>query len=385
MGLANSTNFQYFAEELLDWYDREKRDLPWRRSKDPYRIWVSEIMLQQTRVETVIPYYEAFMEKFPTLQALADAPEEEVLKAWEGLGYYSRARNLHSAVRDVCELYGGEVPDDPQAVSGLRGVGPYTAGAILSIAFNRPEPAVDGNVMRVLSRFFLLEDDVAKPATRVKIEGLVRRIIPQGRPGDFNQALMDLGATVCTPKSPGCLTCPVMERCEGRLKGRERELPVKSKAKKPRPEYRAVALIEGTGEHKGKLLIRQRPPSGLLAGLWELPHVRLQEPSFGNAQAALQECRMPDGRAVVPYEPFMDIEHVFSHIRWIMRVYLARLTDGPAGPDDPGRARDGEHAGQSEPEVTETRWLSPDDRDAYPFPNVFVRILDEYWKGGRTE
>lgn len=401
----NSSNVQYFAAQLLDWYDREKRDLPWRRSRDPYRIWVSEIMLQQTRVETVIPYYERFIARFPTPRALAEAPEEEVLKAWEGLGYYSRARHLHAAARDVCDLYGGEVPDDPEAVAGLRGVGPYTAGAILSIAFNRPEPAVDGNVMRVLSRFFLLEDDVAKPATRVKVENLVRRLLPEGRPGDFNQALMDLGATVCTPKRPGCLACPVMERCEGRLQGRERELPIKTKSRKPRPEYRAVALIEGSGEHAGKLLIRQRPPTGLLAGMWELPHVRLPGQSFTGAEDALLGCPLPDGRAVVPREPFMDIEHVFSHIRWIMRVYLARLTDGPVLLQGPGKAHgrpdapdrlagDGEGAGPARPAegaerpdalggggtgFAETRWIGPGDREDHPFPNVFVRILDHYW------
>ena len=371
--MGNSSNFQYFAEQLLRWYDAEKRDLPWRRGRDPYRIWVSEIMLQQTRVETVIPYYEAFMRKFPTLKALADAPEEDVLKAWEGLGYYSRARNLHAAVRDVCELYGGEVPDDPAAVASLRGVGPYTAGAILSIAFNRPEPAVDGNVMRVLSRFFLLEDDVAKPATRVKVENLVRQLIPDGRAGDFNQALMDLGATVCTPKNPGCLTCPVMERCEGRLQGRERELPVKAKAKKPRTEYRAVALVEGTGEHAGKLLIRQRPSSGLLAGMWEMPHVLLPGESFDGAEAALAACPVPGGRTIVPYEPFMELEHVFSHIRWVLRVYLARLADGPVAPTGSGRPREDDSPAES-------RWIGPAEREAHVFPNAVIRILDAYWK-----
>jgi len=361
--LENSSNVQYFTERLLDWYDREKRDLPWRRDRDPYRIWVSEIMLQQTRVETVIPYYERFMKKFPTLRALAEAPEEEVLKAWEGLGYYSRARHLHSAVRDVCELYGGQVPDDPDAVASLRGVGPYTAGAILSIAFNRPVPAVDGNVMRVLSRFFLLEDDVAKPSTRTRMEQLARKLIPRERPGDFNQAMMDLGATVCTPKNPGCLICPVMERCAARLQGREKSLPAKSKAGKPRAEYRAVALVEGTGEHAGKILIRQRPDAGLLAGLWELPHVLLPEPSFAGAEDALRGCPLPGGWTIVPFEPVMDIGHEFSHIRWIMRVYAAGLAEGEASGND----------------VAETRWIGPDERADYTFPNVFSRILDRHW------
>jgi A/G-specific adenine glycosylase len=231
----------FFGRELLGWYDIVKRKLPWRINRDPYRVWVSEIMLQQTRVDTVIPYYERFMKRFPTVQALAEAPEDDVLKHWEGLGYYSRARNLQTGAREVVDRYNGIVPDDAAAVASLKGVGPYTAGAIMSIAFNRPEPAVDGNVMRVLSRFWLLEDDIAKPAARVKIERLARSIIPEGRAGDFNQALMELGALVCTPKSPGCLTCPVMEHCAGRLAGREVELPIKTKAKPPRPECRARA------------------------------------------------------------------------------------------------------------------------------------------------
>lgn len=427
--LENSSNLQDFSERLLEWYDREKRDLPWRRSKDPYRIWVSEIMLQQTRVDTVIPYFERFMSRFPTMQSLAEAPEEEVLKAWEGLGYYSRARHLQSAVREVCELYGGEVPDDPRLVAGLRGVGPYTAGAILSIAFNRPEPAVDGNVMRVLSRFFLIEDDVARPASRAKFEALARKLIPEGRAGDFNQALMDFGATVCTPKNPGCLVCPVMELCAGRLAGREKELPVKAKAKKARTEYRAVALIEGTGDNRGKVLICQRPSKGLLAGMWELPHVLLAGESFDGAEAALSG-RMMYGQRVVPYEALLDIEHVFSHIRWVMRVYLTRLADGSAasagfagaegafagkagvaavdlsrdvsavktegatavilggsaGQEDACRpeADDAEGADRLAADGTETRWIGPQDRAAFPFPNVFIRILDAYWNGRDT-
>ena len=376
--MENSSNVQYFADRLLAWYDREKRDLPWRRTRDPYRIWVSEIMLQQTRVETVIPYYENFMAKFPTLRALADAPDDEVLKAWEGLGYYSRIRHLHAAVREVCELYGGEVPDDPEAVAALPGVGPYTAGAILSIAFNRPVPAVDGNVMRVVSRFFLLEDDVARPATRAKMETFVGKMMPRDRPGDFNQAMMDLGATVCTPKRPGCLVCPVMERCEARLQGREHELPVKSKAKKPRTEYRAVALIEGTGAHAGRLLIRQRPNAGLLAGMWELPHVLLPAPSFEGAEDALRDCPLPGGWTVVPFEPFMDIEHEFSHIRWVMRVYLAGLAEDGAA--EGGAPESGAAEGGFDGNVAETRWLAPDERDRVVFPNVFIRILEEYRK-----
>jgi A/G-specific adenine glycosylase len=324
-------------------------------------------MLQQTRVETVIPYYNRFMELFPTVDRLAEAPEEQVLKAWEGLGYYSRARNLQTAAREVVEQYGGTLPDTLEGVSGLRGIGPYTAGAILSIAYNKPEPAVDGNVMRVLSRYMELEEDIAKPATRIGIEKLAKALIPEGAAGDFNQALMELGATICTPKAAHCLPCPVMEHCGARLAGRVDELPVKAKAKPPRPERRAVALIEGTGGNAGCILVRQRPGDGLLARLWELPHVQLPQPALAEGPGAGDGTRtgLASGRgaarkraqalaaaadseaaasahgramgelaaqlaeeagiAVVPGAWLMSAEHIFSHIRWDMDVYRCRL------------------------------------------------------------
>jgi A/G-specific adenine glycosylase len=360
-------NQLFFSSRLLGWFLRYQRSLPWRESKDPYRIWVSEVMLQQTRVDTVIPYYHRFMEKFPSIDALADAPEEEVLKAWEGLGYYSRARNLQTAVREVKELYGGVVPDQPEEIASLRGVGPYTAGAILSIAYNKPEPAVDGNVMRVLSRFFLIEEDIMKPGTRKVMELLVRQLIPEGNAGDFNQALMELGALICTPKSPGCLTCPVMEQCAGRIAGQELELPIKKKAKPARDEYRAALLIEGTGDNRGKIRIRQRPETGLLAKMWELPHVMLPVGMVDNDEENVKfihDRRIAEGlNSLLTLEPLMDIEHIFSHIRWHMRVYRCReeLMELPSA----------DHRNYS--------WLAEGDRALFAFPNVFVRIMDEYW------
>jgi len=322
---------EYFVRELLDWYAANKRDLPWRRDRDPYRIWVSEVMLQQTRVDTVIPYYERFMARFPTIRHLAEAPEEEVLKCWEGLGYYSRARNLQAGARQVVERHGGVVPEDKAALSALKGIGPYTAGAILSIAFDKPEPAVDGNVMRVMSRYFLLEDDVAKPSARARIERLTASIIPDGRAGDFNQAVMELGALVCTPKSPGCLLCPVLAGCAGRAAGRERELPVKSKQKPPRPEARLAALVEGRGRHAGKVLVRRRPDSGLLARMWELPHVLAPEAAdasdagYGAFDALSRGLAEEAGVLVRPERLWTEEEHVFSHIRWKLDVYLAEF------------------------------------------------------------
>ena len=380
----------FFSRELLTWYQRGNRDLPWRRNKDPYRIWVSEIMLQQTRVDTVIPYFERFMAQFPTVQALAEAPEEEVLKCWEGLGYYSRARNLQAGAKMVMQLYGGIIPDDKEAVAGLKGVGPYTAGAIMSIAFNRPEPAVDGNVMRVLSRFFCLEDDIAKPKTRVSIEKLAGSLIPEGAAGDFNQALMELGALVCTPKSPGCLPCPVMEHCQARLEGRESELPVKTKAKPPRPEYRLAVIVQGSGENVGKVLVRQRPETGLLAQMWELPHM-LAGTDAGNwlqddapkESAELAEAigRMLEDEAGLLIRPigwFADEEHIFSHIHWHMRVYYADLGE-PFAAALGSLAAEAGASYETEAAPSVYRWIGLEDMDKLPFPNLFLRILQKYW------
>jgi A/G-specific adenine glycosylase len=377
---------RYFSGELLNWYRRHQRDLPWRRSKNPYYIWVSEIMLQQTRVETVIPYFQRFIERFPTIEALALAPEEDVLKLWEGLGYYSRARNLQAAVREVYERYGGVVPSEKDEIASLKGVGPYTSGAILSIAYNKPEPAVDGNVMRVLSRYFLIEEDVMKPATRTLMEKLAKELIPEGAAGDFNQALMELGAMVCTPRSPHCLTCPVREGCAGRAEGREESLPVKKKAKPPRPEKRIVALVEGSGELAGRILIRQRPQEGLLARMWELPHVEVAahdgtafhvetnggfslEPSMEGSPVSppllkLQGHLSEEGIDIEPGEWIMDIGHTFSHIHWDMKVYRCRLKQDWAAGDLTFRLTPYHY-----------RWMAPEELSQYAFPNVFLRIL----------
>ena len=351
-----------FSRKLLEWYRANRRDLPWRWTRDPYHIWVSEIMLQQTRVETVIPYYERFMERFPTPEALAAAPEEEVLKLWEGLGYYSRARNLHAAVREVCERYGGIVPDSREEIRALKGVGDYTAGAILSIAYGKPEPAVDGNVMRVLSRFFLIADDIAKAGTRTRMEELVRGMMPPDAAGDFTQALMELGAMVCTPRAPRCGGCPVAEECAARRQGIETELPVKSKAKPPRPEYRAAAVVR---DRAGRILVRRRPDRGLLAGMWEIPHIWLDDEQRDMADdgkmAFLQDALAHEGIQARPLGRIGREEHVFSHIHWHMDVFeFAAVGDFASVAPLPDRYRslDG-----------------PDGMDGLTFPNIFLRIL----------
>jgi len=356
----------FFSEQLLSWYRVQKRDLPWRRSRDPYHIWVSEVMLQQTRVETVKPYFERFVSLFPTVRALAEAPEETVLKAWEGLGYYSRARNLQSAAREVTERYGGTVPDTKERFAELKGVGPYTAGAVMSIAFNRREPAVDGNVMRVLSRYFCIEEDIAKGGTRALMERLQYELIPDGEASDFNQAIMELGALICTPKSPHCLTCPVMERCAGRLEGKEESLPIKTKAKPPRPEYRACALV--VSEDGTRVLLRKRPATGLLADMWELPHDEfaargwspaMPDAALGDALAGwIGEQLTSDADAAVrPSAPIGIAEHTFSHIHWNLRVHRLTAAAGGTPPPEP------------------YRWVDRAGMERHPLPNVFVRLL----------
>lgn len=380
--MHNTEHKPYFSHELLNWYEINKRDLPWRRHRDPYYIWVSEIMLQQTRVDTVIPYFHRFIERFPTIQSLADAPEDDVLKCWEGLGYYSRARNLQAAARQVTEQYGGVMPSGKDEVSGLKGIGPYTSGAIRSIAFNIPAAAVDGNVMRVLSRYFLIEEDIMKVKTRTKMEELVLTLVPDGRASDFTQALMELGALICTPKSPKCLVCPVMEHCTARLEGKEESLPIKTKAKPPRPEHRLTAIVEGTGVHEGKILIRKRPSTGLLAGMWELPHVIVSTEGSGvqavmskeTAMSRLRDALLEEGVPVLPIGHVMDAEHTFSHIQWNMGVYRCKWEDVP-----PAALQAAESAAAYETGEENFRWIYVHDMERYAFPNVFIRILNSYF------
>lgn len=321
----HSLNIEDFRKDLISWYLLEKRDLPWRLNQDPYKIWVSEIMLQQTRVDTVIPYFLAFTEKFPTLEALAEADEEDVLKAWEGLGYYSRVRNLHSAVKEVVSSYGGIVPDTPEEISKLKGVGPYTKGAILSIAYNVPEPAVDGNVMRVMSRILSIWEDIAKPKTRKIFENILYEVISKEQPSEFNQALMELGAIICTPTSPSCLMCPVREHCHAFHEGVQRELPVKSKKKKPKQITMAAAVLK---DEEGHYYIHKRNSSGLLANLWEFPNCETNIDIVSQKEQLVSFLR-EEYETEVELEPLTGtIQHVFSHLVWNISVYAGQLKPG---------------------------------------------------------
>lgn len=317
-----------FQHDLISWYKHEKRDLPWRKDQDPYKIWVSEIMLQQTRVDTVIPYFNAFIGKFPTIEALATADEEEVLKAWEGLGYYSRVRNLHSAVKEVANSYAGVVPNTPEEISKLKGVGPYTKGAILSIAYNIPEPAVDGNVMRVFSRILSIWDDIAKPKTRKIFEEATYKLISKEDPSSFNQAVMELGALICTPTSPSCLLCPVREYCSAFAEGVQAELPVKSKKKKPRPLQMAAVVLY---DDHGRLYIHKRPGTGLLANLWEFPNMEIKAETKESYREQVKQFIKEEYQAEAEISELTGtVEHVFSHLIWNISVFIGTLTNIPS-------------------------------------------------------
>ncbi|HLQ70516.1 MAG TPA: A/G-specific adenine glycosylase [Bacillota bacterium] len=306
-----------FQDDLLTWYNRNKRDLPWRNDQDPYKIWVSEIMLQQTQVDTVIPYFERFLHKFPTPHALANATEQEVLKEWEGLGYYSRARNLQEAVREVVANYDGKVPDDPKSLGSLKGIGPYTQGAILSIAFNQPEPAVDGNVLRVLSRLLDISDNISENRVKKDFQRYARELISIEDPASFNQAVMELGALICTPKQPMCMLCPIREHCQAFKAGTQTDLPVKKKPKKQRDIPYVVLMIRAP---HNRIIIEKRPDTGLLANLWQFPMVPIDEVG----EAHIENWFYSEyGIKLNVHDKKGTLRHVFSHIVWDLDIYDA--------------------------------------------------------------
>lgn len=351
----------YFLErlgaDLLAWYDERRVQLPWRDSGDPYAIWVSEIMLQQTQVKTVIPYFERWMRRFPTVAALAAAPQDDVMKAWEGLGYYSRARHLQAAARMVMEHHGGTVPDTWQEVRRLPGVGDYTAGAVLSMAFGRPVPAVDGNAVRVFSRLALVRDDVSKPAGKRQITALLEGVITKtDRPGDFNQAVMDLGREVCVPQKPRCHACPLLSHCRAHAAGETHLLPVKPGTRAPRELVLAAALIR----QGGRFFVVKRSSVGIWGGMWALPTAELP----GLAAAEAESCHRAASQAwavvgwsIQPSGLLTVLKHQLTHRSLTIPVFAAEL-----GGELPAEA---EHA-----------WLGPEDWQNCAMPVPFARLFD---------
>ncbi len=312
---------------LLDWYRASRRDLPWRHTRDPYAILVSEIMLQQTRAETVKPYYHRFLATLPTIRDLATAEDAVLYKLWEGLGYYSRVRNLRRAAEAVVETHGGMVPADFDALLALPGVGRYTAGAVASIAYDIPVPAVDGNVLRVLARLLGDDTDVLSPAAKARGEKVLAPHVPTPGAGDFTQSLIELGATVCTPgMSPRCADCPLSLLCLAAREGRQGELPVRIPKTKRRVEERTVLVIHTPD---GRVAIRRRPDSGLLAGLYEFPCLE------GHADGAtVVSCLAARGLAVGSPLLLPAAKHIFSHIEWHMQGYAVALEERPPAVED---------------------------------------------------
>ncbi len=343
------------TEMLLKWYVENKRDLPWRHTSDPYSVLVSEVMLQQTRVDTVIGYYERFMRLFPNARALADASETDVLNAWKGLGYYSRARNLQKAVKAVCDS-GGIFPDTTEGWRALPGVGDYIAGAVMSIALNEPCAAVDGNVLRVISRIYGLKDDIASPAARNGITNRVKGMIPQNRASDFTQALMELGALICKPVSPDCALCPVKSKCTALSRNLVGLIPVKTPKKPPRDIRMVIsAIICGPS-----ILMECREKGALLAGMWGLPAVEFAE---GKTPERLikERYEMKPGKGVL----IGHACHIFTHQRWNMDIYL--------------------HHVQKPFYVAENmEWVLLDGIDQIPVPKAFqkaIAVFREYYAG----
>ncbi len=312
-----STDYSFMINDLLDWYDVNARELPWRNQSNPYYTWVSEIMLQQTRVEAVKGYFARFIEALPTIQDLANAKEDELLKLWEGLGYYNRVRNMQKAAITVVEQYNGELPRDYKALLSLSGIGTYTAGAICSIAYQLPVPAVDGNVLRVTKRLTGSYDDIMLPKVKKELEEDMLKIMPKTRSGDLNQALMDLGATICIPNGkPLCVQCPLNEKCKAYKENLTDELPVKSSKKGRKIQEKTVILFYCNGEYA----LHKRPDKGLLAGLWEFPNID-KSLSIPKLEELLKKENIED----YSLELLGEGKHIFSHIEWHMIGYRVIL------------------------------------------------------------
>lgn len=342
---------------LLAWFDEDARDLPWRKTTDPYKVWLSEVILQQTRVDQGLPYYERFVGAFPTVHDLAAAHEDTVLKHWEGLGYYTRARNLHKAAKAIVEDYAGALPRDPAVLQMLPGVGRYTAGAIASIAFGVRAPVVDGNVKRVLARLYNIAESIDDVETERTLWALADALVPAAKPGDFNQAMMELGARICTPKAPACDTCPAAKQCQARRAGTQLQRPVRNAKKSPPHKEIVVAVLE----KEGRYLLGKRPAEGLLGGLWEFPGGKV-EPGETHAQALARECKEELGVTVTVGGLVATVKHAYTHFHVTLNVYRCRLTRGTAKPKT----------------HTELRWVAPTDFGEYAFPKAnhkFLKLL----------
>jgi A/G-specific adenine glycosylase len=343
-----------FRQALFGWFAAHKRDLPWRTTRDPYLIWVSEVMLQQTQVVTVIPYFLRFVERYPDIRALSDAPLEDVLKSWERLGYYARARNLHRAARTIAGEMGGKIPGDYSFFRSLPGVGDYIASAVTSIAYGEPYAVVDGNVRRVLSRVFLVDAPANVSSSARVFKELAEELLDRSNPGDFNQAIMELGAMVCTPGKPACDRCPVSACCRAFAARLQTSYPVRAPRRKPPQHHIAVGVIR----KDGRILITRRKESGLLGGLWEFPGGKVEK-----GEAPEDACKREIAEEVslsVAVTGFITrVDHAYSHFRVAVDVFDCEYRAGEIKLSGP----------------TDFRWILVDETDEYPFPAVNHKIF----------
>jgi len=343
---------------MLEWFDKDARELPWRQTKDPYHIWVSEVMLQQTQVTTVIPYFNRFITCFPAVEVLASAPIDDVLKLWEGLGYYRRAHNLHKAARIILSQHDGIIPCDRKTLLTLPGIGRYTAGAICSIAFYQVTPVLDGNIKRVISRLDDLEANIDKSATQHKMWERATELVDPGRPGDFNEAMMELGSTICLPRNPTCYLCPVRDLCLARQRGTQYERPIRNPRRRT-PHFDVVAGVIWHATDPQRFLISQRPADGMLGGLWEFPGGKQQD-GESYEQALERELMEELAIKVGVGAHITSIDHAYTHFRISLHAFHARHIGG-------------------EPQclgVDHWRWVSVTELDAYAFARTDRKIIE---------
>jgi A/G-specific adenine glycosylase len=353
----SSRTFAAIQRNLLDWFAVHQRDLPWRRSYLPYEIWISEIMLQQTQVKTVLPYYQRWIERFPDIVAVAEASEEELLKYWEGMGYYSRVRNIHKAARLLVKENGGAFPSEHATVLKLPGIGRYTAGAVMSVAFNQDFPVVDGNVERVFARLFDMDSPVKEKESQKRIWETARALIPSGKARDFNQALMELGALICLPRNPLCIECPVDSSCQSHRKGTVEARPVMGKRK----SLQAIEVAVGLLLRQGKIFVQKRPPDGLMPHLWEFPGGKVEEGETPEA-ALIREFREELELDICGLDKIIRLRHNYTSFKVTLHAYFCTLKDST---QEPVIRR-----------AVDARWVPPEALQDFAFPAANRKLIE---------